>query len=371
MKVLFFCDYSGNLGDATRITKTYEFIRNLYEDTIFCNLHAYYRSKAKLLTNALSIHSAVMSFLRDKRTCLKNEVYFSVGKKVLSSLTRKVKPDVIFAEQETLAYIAVMNEDRIPVIADLHGLWSAEYGEHPNRGTSKRLLAAICRIEEKIYDTAHQVLVVSNNMKDYLIEGNKIAEKKVTVVQNGADLHDRCARYDADIKCIYGGMFTFWEDVDAYLDMAKADPENDYYLIGAGPLCDHILDRIDTEDIAIDYFGHKSRMESLNLFAQMTIGIAPSMNNITRYVASPVKVYDYMACGLPVITPDYGEWSRHVQENDCGFVTRNSDAGEFLEALHQLSVRDIWEKRSENGRRAIKTKYNWSTVLTPIQNVLR
>ena len=370
MKVLFFCDYSGNLGDATRITKNYELIRNLHEGTVICNLYDHYRSKVRLLTKPLFLHWALRSFVKENRANFISEIYFSMGERVLATLIRKMKPDVIFAEKETLAYVAVLNRDKIPVVADLHGIWSAEYEERPDRRVSKRQLAAICEIEEEIYDTAHQVLVVSNNMKSYLLERNKIDENKVTVVQNGADLHGLCASYRDHMKCIYGGMFTFWEDVDTYLNMAREDSVNEYYLIGTGPLRDHVLKRIERESIKVSYFGHKSRKESLDLFARMTIGIAPSSKNITRYVASPVKVYDYMACGLPVITPNYGEWSKHVEENDSGFVTQSSNAEEFLAALDELSDRNTWERKSENGRNAIRTKYNWDTVLAPIKDVL-
>jgi glycosyltransferase involved in cell wall biosynthesis len=256
------------------------------------------------------------------------------------------------------------------VIADLHGIWSAEYSEDPNGRKSERRLSKIKEIEKEVYERASDILVVSNNMKKYLLKHNEVKENKVTVVQNGADLHHKRARYKRQARLVFGGTFEYWEDLDTYTDMPKRDSTNEYYLIGSGLLQNQVASRIERENIRMNYLGHKNRGEALDLFSEMTIGVAPSTRNITRYVASPIKVYDYMACGLPVITADCGEWAKHIQESHCGFVTKNSSADEFIEAAHDLRDREVWEQKSKNAVEAIETKFNWNTVLAPIRDVL-
>ena len=231
-------------------------------------------------------------------------------------------------------------------------------------------MARLKEIEAEVCKNAFHTLVVSHNMKRYLQSEHEGGADKITIIQNGADLQQNRATYRLPMKIVFGGCFNYWEDMDAYLDMAGSDKEGEYYLIGGGPLQDHVTKRIKQEKIEIDCLGSKDGKKALDLFCNMSVGIAPSTKNLTRYVASPVKVYDYMACGLPVITPRCGEWADQVEEDGCGFVTQNSSGAEFLEALCKIHEKKVWEEKASNCREAIKTKYNWGRVLAPIQRIM-
>ncbi len=370
MRILFFCDCAGNFGNATRISKAYEYIRMLYKDVRLCNLYNSRDSWVKLLTNPPLLSSALTNINTRDLAYIKSEAFVSMGEDVLNEAVRTHCPDVIFAEETRTAYMALKNEQNIPVIADLHGIISAEYGEAPYAKISERHLARLRDIEREICENASDILVVSNNMRKYLLAEYKANSDKVSVVQNGADLHHKYSTYKEKMKLIFGGIFNYWEDVDTYVDMAGRDLANEYYLIGTGPLQSHLFDRIEKEKIRMNYLGSKDRTEALDLFCEMSIGVAPSTRNVTRYVASPVKVYDYMACGLPVITPNCGEWAKHVQESDCGLVTENSCADEFLKAAYEIRDREVWEHKSKNAVEAIKAKFGWNKVLAPIRDVL-
>ena len=83
----------------------------------------------------------------------------------------------------------------------------------------------------------------------------------------------------------------------------------------------------------------------------------------------PVKIFDYAACGLPVITVDIGEWSNLIKEYNCGIVTKNGNPEDFAEAIDVLRDRRVWKTKSKNGRRMIKEKYNWDRVLIPLLDI--
>lgn len=98
----------------------------------------------------------------------------------------------------------------------------------------------------------------------------------------------------------------------------------------------------------------------------MQVGVVTSSVDMVRKVASPMKVLDYAACGLPVITADVGEWSIMITEYDSGIVTKNSDPEEFADALMQLSDRRTWRRKSENARNMVKEKFLWQNTVKPI-----
>ena len=370
MRILFFCNVSGNFGNATRISKIYQAVEQLSQDIVFCNLHSSHDSWLKRLTNRALLVSTFKNLSTRDLSYLKSEAFISMGKEVLDHAVDRFQPDLIFAEETRTAYMALHNDENIPVVADLHGLITSEYAENPDEKFSDRHLTRLAEIENKVCNEAEDILTVSKNMKEYIKREYGTPEGKITTVQNGADLRSSTARYQSSARCIFGGLFTHWEDIDTYLDMAGADSDHDYYLIGSGPLQRHILQRIKSEKITLEFLGSMNKNQALDLFCDMTIGVAPSAQNVTRFVASPVKIYDYMSCGLPIITANCGEWARHVEENKCGFVTPTSDAEAFLDCATKLQDRATWEEISVNCRKAIESKFNWSRVLNPIKSVI-
>jgi glycosyltransferase involved in cell wall biosynthesis len=102
----------------------------------------------------------------------------------------------------------------------------------------------------------------------------------------------------------------------------------------------------------------------------MQIGIAPSTRDLARVVASPIKIFDYMASGLPVITPKIGDWGEIIVEEDCGVVLEDDSIEDYIKALNALAQRDVWTKKSNNAINIIKQKYNWDNVLKPLADLI-
>ena len=129
------------------------------------------------------------------------------------------------------------------------------------------------------------------------------------------------------------------------------------------------IDYINKNNVGILYLGYRKHEEALNIFSKMQVGVAPSTNDIVRRVASPVKIFDYAACGLPIVTVNAGEWSNIIKEYDCGIVTDSSDPMEFADAIKQLNYKEVWEMKSKNAKRMIEEQCNWNIVLNPLLDI--
>lgn len=74
----------------------------------------------------------------------------------------------------------------------------------------------------------------------------------------------------------------------------------------------------------------------------------------------PVKMFEYMAAGLPVIASDFHLWRKIIQESKSGVCVdplRPKDIAKAVEYLieHPEKAREM----GENGRKAILERYNW------------
>ncbi|WP_412481683.1 glycosyltransferase family 4 protein [Pseudomonas asiatica] len=76
--------------------------------------------------------------------------------------------------------------------------------------------------------------------------------------------------------------------------------------------------------------------------------------------ALPVKMFEYMAAGVPVITSDFPLWREIVEKSQCGTCVNPLDAAEIASAISWFVQNPAEaEVMGNNGRRAVKEHYNW------------
>ncbi len=87
-----------------------------------------------------------------------------------------------------------------------------------------------------------------------------------------------------------------------------------------------------------------------------------TLHPIVNYLdALPVKMFEYMAAGIPVIASDFPLWREIVLGNDCGFCVDPLAPAAIAEAIDYLVEHpDEARRMGQNGRAAVMARYNWS-----------
>ena len=110
----------------------------------------------------------------------------------------------------------------------------------------------------------------------------------------------------------------------------------------------------------IEYIGWLSHEEMIQTLHNSKIGIIIPEPNPRYKTNYPVKLFEYMAAGLPVIASKFGEASQFVMECDGGILVDPEDEVEISEAIIKLlSASELGEEMGKRGRELIMTKYNW------------
>jgi glycosyltransferase involved in cell wall biosynthesis len=88
------------------------------------------------------------------------------------------------------------------------------------------------------------------------------------------------------------------------------------------------------------------------------IGIIP--HHVTPHVDTtiPNKLFDYMACGVPVIASDARPMKRVIEQERAGMTFCSGDPVDLARAV--LQVRDGAPDYGANGMAAVRERYNWS-----------
>lgn len=347
----------GNLGDAIRIN---EMGRWLKKNSSYHALNI--AREPRHLFHPKNILTLIKSLISlESKEIIKYRLFINRCILALNRELKKNQYQLIIAETIMPGTAAMLAKTKVKVAVDIHGLLSAEYIENKYQSRkSRKYFRFLKKIEMAVFKKSYLLICVSKKMKDYILKESQ-TKAKIVIAQNGTSKSKLRAQFHRPLKIIYGGIFAFWEDIDSYLDLAKLDQKNNYFLMGNGPEKEKILKRIKQEKIKISYLGAKKRDEAHQIFSQMSLGMSPTTCGITRLVASPIKVYDYMSLGLPVITAECGDWGDQIKEYQAGFVTQKSSALEFLEKIGQLENREVWQEMSQNALR-LATKKSWEKI---------
>ncbi len=371
-RILLIHRVTRGLGNRIRIQQIIHFLRAsgfiVYEGILPSFTRSYIQKEG--FSNIIGSLFPLRKFKTfDMKNIVLQRLQLTTAWNYLRRIRQQIKVDLVIAEHYLLGWLAlkVFESDSIPIILDAHGLAGAEA-----RGSKQRLWYIKEAIEVDVFRRCNHLLVVSKSMKRHIATHYRIADEKISVIYNGANLPTVRARYEFPLKVIYAGAFTYWERIDDFLDLAKIADSSTYkfYLAGGGPLKKHILARIKHERIPIKYLGFVTRPKIFDVMAQMQVGIAPSTRDTTRLVSFPIKILDYMSVGLPVITLNIGDWGQLVDVEESGIALREDSTENYIAALEALASEPIWQTKSNNGVQLIAEKYQWKNVLAPLPDLI-
>jgi len=83
---------------------------------------------------------------------------------------------------------------------------------------------------------------------------------------------------------------------------------------------------------------------------------------VPNYVASqPLKLFEYMACGIPVVASDFPLWRDIVGSVECGLLVDPTDPYAIADAIAWiLNHPEQAEAMGQRGREAVESTYRWA-----------
>ena len=111
-----------------------------------------------------------------------------------------------------------------------------------------------------------------------------------------------------------------------------------------------------------DYAGWQDRRGLLDLLAKARVGVVPFLPVANNTDAQPIKLFEYMIAGLPVVASNLRRLSEIVGETRCGILVEPGQPQAMAEAIQWLLEHpaDAYAM-GERGRQAILQTYNWNS----------
>ncbi len=110
-----------------------------------------------------------------------------------------------------------------------------------------------------------------------------------------------------------------------------------------------------------------------SLLNNCDIGLVILQPEPRYFDALPVKLFEYMAAGLPVIASKFPALSQVIENHECGLLVEpDLPPSKIAEHIISWSVSpSIPKKLGENGFLAIQSIYNWETLVGKLINLYK
>ena len=267
------------------------------------------------------------------------------------------------------------------VILEVNAVTAEDLGTR-KRATWKVVLSR--RLQRRACLSATLVLPVTTSLARWLAEQG-VDSGRIAVVPNGAnpylyrprDRRDCLAGLGLDpskrLLCFAGNLAP-WQGgemiLDAFGRLARNHPEAALLMIGDGQVKKELEDkarRLGVGDRVV--FAGRLPYDRVPLAINACVaGIGGGWYGGNKIVArrfrytgsSALKVYSYLACGLPVVVPDIPDLAGTVRRERCGQVVA-PDRVEKLEEALRVILEDPrhWAEAGLRGRAYIEREASW------------
>lgn len=111
----------------------------------------------------------------------------------------------------------------------------------------------------------------------------------------------------------------------------------------------------------VDYYGQVGRNDVRHVLNESMAGMVTLFPAPNYLDSLPIKMFEYMAAGIPVIASDFPLWRQILGDAHAGICVDPQDPRAIARAVRQLmDDMDGADKMGKAGREAVLTKYNWS-----------
>ncbi|MCM1495528.1 MAG: glycosyltransferase family 4 protein [Bacteroides sp.] len=246
----------------------------------------------------------------------------------------------------------------------------------PDTEHRKRLLEQLQEAERLCCENSLLIMTCSDGDKEALCELYPINPDKVIVVPNGVDVEDMSfipMEHRLENKRLMNleenkiGLFMGsghkpnYEACEHIFQMAEELPEVTFLIIGTA--CIYFQQHGEEYQIPpnVGMLGAVSEAEKKRLFSVVDFALNP----MTSGSGTNLKLFDYMAAGIPVITTEFG--TRGVEQKDSFLIASVEEMPRIIRSFRL----EEQEERIRKARTVAEQEFSWSHIGTEALNAIK
>lgn len=297
----------------------------------------------------------------------------------------KDKIQVIYTRQSgTLISPAIISRlFLIPYITELNG----NIEEEMKLEKRPKIFIKLARMVEKIcYKNAKKVIVVSKELRNYILQKFHLPKKKVVNLENGVNIN--LFKHKNKLSCrkqlklnlnnLYGGYvggLQNWQGISYIIsstkEVIKRFPNYKLIVVGDGPEKKNLINLTKSLKLESNIFfkgviNHDKVPLYINSFDLSFCYLTKIKEG--KY-GTPFKVYEYLSCESPTIMSDIKGITKLFKKNVI--VAKSEDSKDLANQIIKiLNDKQLMKNLAKNGREFILQSHSWKNVAERTQKVI-
>jgi glycosyltransferase involved in cell wall biosynthesis len=294
-------------------------------------------------------------------------------------------PDLIYVRASLLSTAGIELAERVgrPLIVEVN----TPLADEQARYRSGALMELSAAVEARLLRSADVVSVVSETLAAHVVACGADPRTVVTC-PNGVD----AARFrphpvspqrrkelgvpDGPVVGFVGGLRP-WHGVDVLPDVLAGLDRRGIHahlvVAGDGPARADIETRAADLDLAdrVVFLGAVDHDDMPDVIASLDVALAPYPALDHDFYFSPLKLFEYLACGVPVVASNVGQIGEIVQSERDAILTEPGDTAAVVEAcVRLLSSPVLARSLAQRGARLVHDFYTWDRNVDRVLNAL-
>ena len=174
------------------------------------------------------------------------------------------------------------------------------------------------------------VSVATNGIRK-IIDSYRPSKKTITIF-NGFDPQTfsrrKSGKFDK-FTLIFHGNLAKMQNIDLLIQIARKCPDDiDLVVAGSGPQEAKIV-----REKRIIFLGSLPHKQIAEIVSKAHVGLSFRNEGLINKISFPVKVFEYMGAGLPVISTPHSEAGSTLEANRLGYQFHNSEVEKIVEKI--------------------------------------
>lgn len=258
-------------------------------------------------------------------------------------------------------FSTVIADADLPAILEVNAPLIEEQATHRVLVDPEYPHEALCRQVE----SAAATICVSEHVKAWV--DAHVAGGNVHVLANGVNVERIMPQPEQDgvpVVTFVGTLKPWHGTHDLLAAKALAATEWQLRIIGDGPEREPLEKQAAAYGIEVDFRGAIAPADMPQHLAGSAVGVAPypKPEREEDHYFSPLKVYEYLAAGLPVVATNVGQVPAGLAE--CGILVGGSDPAELAAAIDTFVANRPLRQRAGTRARALAVEsHSWASVV--------
>ena len=297
----------------------------------------------------------------------------------------KARPDAIYTRQSGVSFspLIISKLFRIPYFVEVNGLIIEEM----KIANTSKWKVDIAKLSEKLnYKHAKKIVAVTQALKEVIKKIYNIPAEKIVVIPNGTNtdlfrpMDQKVARkelkfnQDAKYVCFIGGLAP-WQGVEYLIQSAplilKEFKNTKFLIVGDGMLKKELVELAEKTGMSDNFiFTGAVPYEEVPKYIN-ACDVCVVYKKPLKSGYSPLKLYEYIACGKPVVASRISGFEI-LEENNAGILVEPENTKELAKAIIKLLKNEkLREEMGKNGREYVVKYHSWESIARKVAKVCK